>query len=72
MSDKAKFLFELISRYKEAVKTNEKYYKWCEENPDKYSWHYNGEIVPKAKINRLRIMISQEMIDYENVGGSLY
>lgn len=72
MIKQATFLSELIARYQEAVKINEKYTEWNKDNPDKYPWHYKGEVVPKAKINRLGIMIRQEMIEYEKTGGCLY
>ncbi len=54
---------DLMNQYKEE---SLKYGEWREENPEKYSWQYEGHRkVTPTQVKRLLLVLRQETIRFE-------
>lgn len=58
-------LIPLMEEYKRLIEIEEKYLEWKRENPESYSWNYNGQRVSRSRFERIGIMIRQSMVDFE-------
>lgn len=54
-----------MQEYQRLMEIEAKYKEWEKENPELMSWHYKGQRVPRARFERIGIMIRQTMIDFE-------
>lgn len=58
-------LILMIDEYKRLLELDQKRKDWLEDNPEKKSWDYKGQIVSRARLNRIGVTIRQLMIDIE-------
>ena len=58
-------LTPLMNEYQRLLEIEKEYDEWQEENPEKHRYHYTGQRVPRARFQRIGIMIRQTMIDME-------
>lgn len=58
-------LVPLMDEYKRLIEVENKYEEWKRNNSDKSSWEYKGQRIPRARFERIGVMIRQTMIDFE-------
>lgn len=58
-------LIPLMQEYQRLLEIDKEYQEWKKQNPDKGYWHYDGQRVSRARLERIGIMIRQTMVDYE-------
>jgi hypothetical protein len=55
----------LIDEYRALLDAENEYREWRKLNPDTHICYYNRRRPSKAKMNRVRIMLQEEMLELE-------
>lgn len=59
-------LINLMEEYQRLLDIEKKFDEWQKQYPDKHAYEYEGQRIPRARFERLGVMIRQTMIDFEN------
>ena len=62
-------LIPLMQEYQRLMEIENKYEEWKKDSPELMPWDYEGQRIPRARFERIGIMIRQTMIDYERNRG---